>query len=249
MRPSSGSVMDIPSRLHGKMHAGRFRDLWRDSAGMDVRVVDPQTGIDAPEDATVASMRTSEGSGGGEILWPSIGSVRALMAAIEAEWGLKVAVRDLSGKPLDPSTPISPNFLDPGKAEERRRASEIRMSGQKLISTLQREFTDRFPFLGLMLFSAEEWEKSLRGERIKPLPSDRTLASVRTKKAQEELSIHGNTKVGNLEQEILETFGLYSQVCLMQGGKKAYTGSSHDGYSLSELNRRREEAGAERFVY
>jgi hypothetical protein len=239
--------MEIPTRLHGKMHAASFRELWRDGAGLDVRVLDPQTGTPAADDVTVASVRS--GDGGGEIAWSSIGSVQDLVAAIRDEWGLKVAVHDLSGRPVDPSERITPKVSGESSEEERRRASDIRMTGQKLISTLQREFTERFPFLGLMLFSAEEWEKSLRGERIKPLPSDRTLASVRTKKATEELSIHGNTKVGNLENEILDTFGLYSQVCLMQGGKKAYTGTSHNGYSLSELNRRREEATAERFVY
>ncbi len=49
--------------------------------------------------------------------------------------------------------------------------TEITVTGQKKIATLQKEFTEKFPYLGIRLFSEEEWQKSLRGENIKALPS------------------------------------------------------------------------------
>ncbi len=63
--------------------------------------------------------------------------------------------------------------------------TEITVPGNKKIATLQKEFTEKFPFLGIRLFSEEEWQKSLRGENIKALPADQTIAKVRTKQHPE----------------------------------------------------------------
>lgn len=123
--------------------------------------------------------------------------------------------------------------------------TEITVTGQKKIATLQKEFTEKFPYLGIRLFSEEEWQKSLRGENIKALPSDQTIAKVRTKQHPEPISIHGRTLVATLEQQFRERYGLNCQVILHKKGAKtkSYTSGDMDQLALTELNRRLESSG------
>lgn len=123
--------------------------------------------------------------------------------------------------------------------------TQITVSGNKKISTLQKEFTQKFPYLGIRLFSEEEWAKSERGESIRALPADQTIASVRTKVHPEPMSIHGRTKVATLEKTFREQYGLYCQVIVHQKGSatKSYTAGDWDQYGLTELNRKLEESG------
>ena len=121
----------------------------------------------------------------------------------------------------------------------------ITVTGQKKISTLQKEFTEKFPYLGIRLFSEEEWQKSLRGETIKALSADQTIAKVRTRQHPEPISIHGRTKVSTLEEQFRERYGLNCQVILHKTGAKtkSYTSGDMDSLGLTELNRRLEASG------
>lgn len=123
--------------------------------------------------------------------------------------------------------------------------TQITVSGNKKISTLQKEFTQKFPYLGIRLFSEEEWAKSERGESIRALPADQTIASVRTKVHPEPMSIHGRTKVGTLEANFRERYGLFCQVIVHRKGAagKSYTAGEWDQYGLTEMNRKLEQSG------
>ncbi len=116
-------------------------------------------------------------------------------------------------------------------------AGNITVTGQKKVETLQREFTDEFPHLAIMLFAEEEFAKSQRGERARPLSGDQTIADVRTKKSRDDLSIHGSTHIGSIEATFLDTYGLRAQICIRRDGKGKYTDQSFDAYSLSEVER------------
>lgn len=116
-------------------------------------------------------------------------------------------------------------------------AGNITVTGQKKIATLQKEFTAEFPHLAIMLFSEEEYEKSQRGDKVRPLSGDQTIAAVRTKKNTEDLSIHGSTYIGTLEETFLSGYGLRAQVCFKRDGKRKYTDESFDGHSLSKIER------------
>jgi hypothetical protein len=124
-------------------------------------------------------------------------------------------------------------------------ASQITVSGNKKISTLQKEFSAKFPYLGINFFSEEEWAKSQRGEIVWPLRADQTIASVRTKVHPEPLSIHGRTKVATLEKNFLEQYGMYCQVIFRKKGetKFFYTSGDQDQYSLTDFNRKLEASG------
>jgi hypothetical protein len=123
--------------------------------------------------------------------------------------------------------------------------TRITVTGQKKIATLQREFTEKFPYLGLRLFSEEEWQKSQRGEKIRALAADQTIAKVRTKEHGEPISIHGRTKVSTLEGQFRQRYGLNCQVIVHKKGakSKSYTSVDMDSVGLTELNRRLEASG------
>ena len=122
-------------------------------------------------------------------------------------------------------------------------AEPITVTGQKKISTLQSEFSEKFPHLGILLFSEMEYERSCRGERVRPLSSDQTIASVRTKKNTKGLSIHGRTHIGTLEKKFLDEYGLRVQVCIKRNGKGRYTGDGFDGHSLTAVEQHAETRG------
>mgnify|MGYP001232620819 CR=1 FL=1 len=128
-------------------------------------------------------------------------------------------------------------------------AAEVTVTGQKKMSTLQAEFTECFPHLGLMFFSEEEFEKSKTGVKIRPLNPDQTLASVRTKTSGGDISMHGRTHVENIEQAFLDGYGLYVQICISIGGKKGYTTGRYDSMSLTEISSKAESDGWDKWAY
>jgi hypothetical protein len=125
--------------------------------------------------------------------------------------------------------------------------AEVTVSGNKKISTLQKEFNNKFPFLTIKFFAPKEWEKSKSGGTISPLSSNQTLAKVRTKKPEKnsEISIHGRTKIGNLEENFMTEYGLYAQVCYKAKNASTdyYTSGSADDKSLTQFNKFLSENG------
>lgn len=123
--------------------------------------------------------------------------------------------------------------------------TKITVTGQKKIATLQREFTEKYPYLGIRLFSEEEWRKSQRGETIRALAADQTIAKVRTKELGEPISIHGRTKVATLEEQFRDRYGLNCQVIVHKKGSKSrsYTSGDMDSLGLTALNRHLAESG------
>ncbi len=128
--------------------------------------------------------------------------------------------------------------------KEKIHGGSMSFTGQKRLKTLQVEFTEKFPHLGLQFFSKEEYANTEKGLPAKKLDSDRTIASLRTKQNAEDLSLHGRTLIGNFESKFAELYGIYVQVCAKgKDGKVGYTGASFDGLTLSDANKRMEAAG------
>lgn len=132
-------------------------------------------------------------------------------------------------------------------------AGSISFHGRKKLSTLQKEFTGAFPFLGLKFFTPEEHEKSKQAKTIYAISNDQSLASVRTKKSSEEMSLHGRTKVSNFEKAMEKHFGLLVQICFgpnpKPGTSSYYTSGSSNDLSLTKLNAWAESEGYEPFKY
>lgn len=125
--------------------------------------------------------------------------------------------------------------------------SDIKITGKKQIKTINKEFQDKFPFLMLVLMKPEEWEKArTNGGTRKALPGNISLAEARTvtPKTTSEISIHGRTKVKNLEDNFVKQYGLHIQIGYGNTeGKLFYTGDECDDTSLTQLNKAMEEKG------
>ena len=82
------------------------------------------------------------------------------------------------------------------------------------------------------------------GGTIYGVDQEKTLSEVREKIGAGEISLHGRSKVLNIEKEFEEIFGLYVQVCYSTSdGKRYYTSGSFVKLSLTQLNKHIESIG------
>ena len=128
----------------------------------------------------------------------------------------------------------------PATPKATKSTSEMRVSGRKMIGTLQKEFTEKFPYIRLNICPYSEKSKSTKS----PFPSNTKIGDVRKKDSAGEISINGRTLVKNLETNFEKVFGLYAQVCFTKKeGGRYYTSGSLDEMSLTQLNIFGEEQG------
>ena len=134
----------------------------------------------------------------------------------------------------------------PATKHVEKKATEISVSGNKKIGTLQKEFNKKFPYLQLCLFYSYMRNESSKTQ----LPEDKTLASVRRADSGGDISISGNKKIKSLEKEFDTVFGLYAQVCYYNPeGKGFYTSGSADEKTLSAFNAECEVRGCVKGKY
>ena len=157
----------------------------------------------------------------------------------------KPAAKKAAPKPAAKKTTAKPTAKAAAKPVAKKAApaaksTEISVSGNKKIGTLQKEFNKKFPYLQLCLFYSY-----MRNEKIKSqLPEDKTLASVRRADSGGDISISGNKKIKSLEREFDTVFGLYAQICYYNAeGKGYYTSGSDDEKTLSAFNSECEKKG------
>jgi len=122
-------------------------------------------------------------------------------------------------------------------------AKELNITGQKKLKTINKEFQSQFPYLRLSFFTDEEAKKAEKGESITGLSLDKKLSEVRTKTSDEDLSIHGNTKIKTLEKKFHKIYGINVQVCFNDKKGRYYTSGTFDEMTLSKLNKFLEEHG------
>lgn len=116
-------------------------------------------------------------------------------------------------------------------------STEISVSGNKKIETLQKEFNKKFPYIRLGLFYSYARQQVAKGESITGIDGSKTLASVRRADSGGSISISGNKKIKSLEKEFDTVFGLYCQVCYTSAeGNRYYTSGSNDDKTLSAFN-------------
>ena len=134
----------------------------------------------------------------------------------------------------------------PAAKPEVKKATEISVSGNKKIGTLQKELNKKFPYLQLCLFYSYMRNESSKTQ----LPEDKTLASVRRADSGGDISISGNKKIKSLEKEFDTIFGLYAQVCYYNSdGMGIYTSGSQDEKTLSAFNAECEARGCVKGKY
>jgi hypothetical protein len=132
---------------------------------------------------------------------------------------------------------------------EVKKATEISVSGNKKIGTLQKEFNKKFPYIRLGIYYSYARQQVAKGETITQIDGDKTLASVRRADSGGDVSISGNKKIKSLEKEFDTVFGLYAQVCYTTAeGKRYYTSGSTDDMTLSAFNAECEKNGCKKGV-
>ncbi len=128
--------------------------------------------------------------------------------------------------------------------------TEITVSGNKKIATLQKEFNKKFPYIRLGIFYSYARNAVKKGETITNIDGDKTLASVRRADSGGSISISGNKKVKSVEKEFDTVFGLYCQICYTNAeGKRYYTSGASDEMTLSALNAYGEKNGWKKGIY
>ena len=118
--------------------------------------------------------------------------------------------------------------------------NEISVTGNKKLKTLYKEFNKNFPYICLRVFPLSEKVKSYQV----PHDPEKKISEVRTKTNPGDISIHGRTHAGNLEENFEKIFGLYAQVGYKDpNGKNYYTSVASDKRSLSQLSKNGEKEG------
>ena len=104
----------------------------------------------------------------------------------------------------------------------------------KLISAIQKEFNDKFPFLKIEFYEKKHaiGEGSEKTEKIDP---GKIIAEVRSKHNTGDLSINGHLKVKSLEKHFADDYGLSVQVFRKSGDLWLQT-TSTDEWTLSDQN-------------
>lgn len=116
--------------------------------------------------------------------------------------------------------------------------TEISVNGNKKIATLQKEFSRKFPYTGIYVFDPSMKPIALVGGPISPFNPELTIAAVRRVNSGGSISINGHKKIGTLEKEFEEVFGLYIQVCCQTvRNQRHYTMPEQDAYTLTAYNK------------
>lgn len=123
--------------------------------------------------------------------------------------------------------------------------SEITVNGNKIMKTLQTEFSKKFEYLTLCFIVDEDREKSVN---VRGINTNKRLSEVRKKFSNEEISLHGRTKVQNIEKYFWEELGIACQIgiCNYNGHAHYFPIGSFNGMTLSAANDWAKNAGCKK---
>ena len=96
---------------------------------------------------------------------------------------------------------------------------EITVNGNKIMKTLQTEFSKKFNYLTLCFIVDEDREKIVN---VRGINTNKRLSEVRKKFSNEEISLHGRTKVSNIENYFWKELGIACQIGICN-----YSGHAH----------------------
>lgn len=96
---------------------------------------------------------------------------------------------------------------------------EISVNGNKIIQTVQKEFSKKFEYLTLCFIIDEDRGKCVN---VKGINTNKRISEVRKKISTKEISIHGRTKVQSIEDYFWKELGIACQI-----GVCGYNGHSH----------------------
>ena len=119
---------------------------------------------------------------------------------------------------------------------------EITVTGNKLMKTLQTQFSKKFEYLLLCFIVDADREKTCN---VKCIDTTKTISAARKKVSDKELSMHGRSKVQSIEDFFWEELGIACQI-----GISNYSGhllyfplGSFNEKTISQANEWAKEAG------
>ena len=126
-------------------------------------------------------------------------------------------------------------------------ANALTISGNKKISTVKKEFNERFPYLYLGIYESKARDLVAKGQKIQQIDGDKTIGSVRRVNVGGEVSVNGMKQIGTLEKDLDAAFGLYVQVYYIPAdGGRYYTSGSDDKKTLNAFNTECEKNGCQK---
>lgn len=115
----------------------------------------------------------------------------------------------------------------------------MKISDDRTIRSIQEEFNSKFPYLKLEFYNKPH-EIGEGSQKQSLIDADKTIGAVRTIHTEGDLSINGHLKVGTLEQNFTDMYGLNVQIFRDSNGLWLQT-TSTDDWTLADQNRRGEE--------
>lgn len=112
---------------------------------------------------------------------------------------------------------------------------EITVNGNKIMKTLQREFSKKFNYLTLCFIVDADREKCVN---VRGINTDKRLSEVRKKFSNEEISLHGRTKVSSIESYFWKELGIACQIgiCNYSGHAHYFPIGSFNSLTLTAAN-------------
>ena len=215
----------------------------------------------ADENARLSDIRKDGAQSVGDFAFPANMTVGTFQESMSNIYGLQVIVAtcdnwvaSLEGLTLEEIGQVKKQavkadmqaILDARLAREAtlriEREGIVSVAGNKLIKTLQTEFSNKFTYLALCFIVTADRTKSVG---VHGIDTSKTIADVRTKTASKELSIDGHVLVKNIEEYFWNEMGIACQVgiCNYGGHPYYFPLGEFNNRSLSDANRWAKDAG------
>ncbi len=113
-------------------------------------------------------------------------------------------------KATTPKTIAKPSKKKATTAEPTEKAGgEITVTGNKLMKTIQTQFSKKFEYLLLCFIIDADREKTCN---VKCIDTSKTISAARKKASNKELSMHGRSKVQSIEDFFWKELGIACQI-------------------------------------
>lgn len=128
---------------------------------------------------------------------------------------------------------------------EAKSGGEITVNGNKIVKTLQKEFSKKFEYLTLCFIVDADKDKCVN---VRGINTDKRLSEVRKKVSNKELSIHGRSMVKTVEEFFWKELGIACQIgiCGYNGHAHYFRLGDFNTMSLTAANAWAKEAGCKK---
>ena len=157
----------------------------------------------------------------------------------------KLAAKKTATKPVakKTATKVAPKKVATKPAP--KAGGEITVNGNKIMKTLQKEFSKKFEYLTLCFIVDADKDKCVN---VRGINTDKRLSEVRKKVSNKELSIHGRSMVKTIENFFWEELGIACQIgiCNYLGHAHYFRLGDFNTMSLTAANEWAKEAGCKK---